>query len=360
MLLTTRDDAIDDALERLRDVWFTTKPGFSVHGPMVAETISTLGHNGAVASWVDRYVARDRHMPPPPAREPIRTADRGALLAALGDYARMTDWYEFFRRELDRLTWQNVIAQWTPILIVGVTGGLTHGLIRTAHASRALSDTDKRSALKFDELARALAYWAGSYRTVAGNPDKHAELSLEEAIQTLPRVEPERRIETVRATTPEALGDLPGFATVVEGLPQVSDISDALSRHTATFARVLLSHPEAFQVPLVHTITAPSALRILLPYLPEVSLPRLYGRIWQASASLAAIYAGPLDTGLETNPEVGVPELGIEELVGRAVEHGDDHVIKLTEACLREDGIRPDPIYRVLAETLARRQPPRP
>jgi hypothetical protein len=45
----------------------------------------------------------------------------------------------------------------------------------------------------------------------------------------------------------------------------------------------------------------------------------------------------------------------IPELVERAVENGDEHAIKLTEACLREHDAKPDPVYlEAAATTLAR------
>jgi hypothetical protein len=45
------------------------------------------------------------------------------------------------------------------------------------------------------------------------------------------------------------------------------------------------------------------------------------------------------------------------ELADRAVALGDEHGIKLTEACLYEDQLHPDPVYRVLAEAMLQRLP---
>jgi hypothetical protein len=39
------------------------------------------------------------------------------------------------------------------------------------------------------------------------------------------------------------------------------------------------------------------------------------------------------------------------ELIAR-VEHKDPHVVKFTEACLRENAIRPDPAYLLAAQHL--------
>ena len=35
-----------------------------------------------------------------------------------------------------------------------------------------------------------------------------------------------------------------------------------------------------------------------------------------------------------------------EELIDRAVATGDEHAVKFTEACLREDAIEPHPVFR--------------
>jgi hypothetical protein len=42
--MITRSDALNDALERLQGHAYLDAPGFACHGPMGAETLSTLGH----------------------------------------------------------------------------------------------------------------------------------------------------------------------------------------------------------------------------------------------------------------------------------------------------------------------------
>ena len=51
--------------------------------------------------------------------------------------------------------------------------------------------------------------------------------------------------------------------------------------------------------------------------------------------------------------QVEVPE--VVDLIDRAVATGDEHAIKLTEACLREHAQRPDPVYLQAAEVGVRR-----
>jgi hypothetical protein len=333
-------------------------PGFSEHGPMVIETISTLGRNEAVPGWIDAFEARRHSEPAPPPQEPIGESE-AEWRGALGDNARMTDWLQFFRRELEEQRWENILARWVPILHEGYAGGLTHGLVRTAHAVRSFSEASPPSRLQIDELAHALAYWAGNYRIVIGNPDRHGGYPLDEALRRLPRVIRDRPADPYMVARLEMQG-LTGFTDIVESLQPVRDVGTAINQHAASFARVIFAHPELRPVPLIsliHAITAPVAMRNLLPYLPTDKGVWAYARLWKVSAALVAQIAGAY-TPIETHPEIGEPKLGYDELIDRVVAHRDEHVVKLTEALLREDKIRPDPIFRTLAEAVLQRLPP--
>jgi hypothetical protein len=45
------------------------------------------------------------------------------------------------------------------------------------------------------------------------------------------------------------------------------------------------------------------------------------------------------------------------ELVARATEHKDPHVVKFTEACLREHALRADPVYLLAAQHVIDKTP---
>jgi hypothetical protein len=313
----SRQDAINGALERLSHVGFTMEPGFAEHETMVAETISTLGFEDEVVPWVERAERRTRHIAPPPPSAPISAQAEDEWRAALGVFARATDWLEFFRRELSERPWQEVLTTWVPRLLDGYAGGLTHGLIRTSHAVRAFPGDGTPSPLERDELARGLAYWAATF------------------VRT--------------AAPPELTGDL---AAVAE-LAGATDTDEAISRHSAAFARILAAHAELKIVPmiqLIHCITAPVSMRDLLPFMPEGARAAVYGILWRVSASILTRVVRPL---AGKAPEI-VPS---GDFARRAVEHGDDHAIKLTETLLREDRLRPDPIYRIAAEAALQRLP---
>jgi len=241
-----------------------------------------------------------------------------------------------------------------PILVPGYFGGFTHGLIRTAHAVRSFPKDAKPSNIEIDELARGLAYWASAYRPLPGNPNRHGRLEIDEALRRLERLDSEKR----KGPPAAALNGMPGFASAVESLAPATDAKEAISRHTAAFARVLIAHPEVPPIPLVHAITAPTAMQNLLPYMPREVGIRFYGYLWQASAAIAAIFAAPAKPGSETDRRIGKPTLETDELIHRAIAHGNEHTIKLTEACLREDRIRPDPAYSAAAEAVLHRTAP--
>ncbi|SJZ41644.1 Protein of unknown function [Enhydrobacter aerosaccus] len=317
----SRQEAINDALARLHDVGFTWGPDYAGHGPMVAEAISMLGHDEAVAGWVDSYKRRRRHKEPPPRYRAIDGSDDGSDMenwrSALGDPSRLSDWHDFFGRQLSETQWQDATKEWIPRLIDGLAGGLTHGLIRTAHAVRGMPADGQPTDLQIDELARGLAYWAATYRS----PEDDGALET-----TMPR----------DAARPET--------------------SLVLSAWTAFNARLLLGHLDrkiVSVIQLVHTITSAAALRTLLPLLCSDVGWHACERVRRVGRNIAGLALGSAPSAPETLALQ--PSLPWEELAGRAVAHDDEHAVKLTEACLQEDFVRPDPIYRVLAGAIQHR-----
>ena len=84
----------------------------------------------------------------------------------------------------------------------------------------------------------------------------------------------------------------------------------------------------------------------------------MYRHLWHVDAAIAASFLPPgagavaaeqLDTSGAPTPD---------ELAARAADHGDVHVVKFTEACLREHALQPDPAYLVAAARLVDVMPP--
>ena len=64
----------------------------------------------------------------------------------------MADWEVYFRDEMTEEPWRDVLTRWWPRLLPGVAAAATHGVIRTSHAARSLSQTD--TAQRRDERPR--------------------------------------------------------------------------------------------------------------------------------------------------------------------------------------------------------------
>lgn len=298
-------ETITGALDRLQGTGFYLSGSFANHAPMVAEALATLGYCDEVDSWIDANLDRRQHGPLPRSRHKISVR---AWREALGHHARGGDWVELFRDELAATAWRTVLAKWWPRLLPGIGGSLTHGLIRTAHAVRGLAAADEPSDLQIDELARGLAFWATVYSPLSG------------AIEAVPDADP-------------------------------TLVGQSLSQLTAAYAGHYAATKPSFPIPLIHTITAPAALRLVLAELPAdlhaISLSAVIG----VNRQLFGAFGGRA----ATTPPPNAVEPGIGDdfasLAALAVDIGDEHAIKLCEAAMREHAVHPDPRYLTAART---------
>ncbi|MFG2181974.1 hypothetical protein ACGFLS_25110 [Streptomyces abikoensis] len=345
-------DALNDALERMKDLGYERGQGVDLanHGPMGAEALALLGHGDEVSRWVERYRRAMEHHEPPAPRFALDPADESSWRPALGAFHRAGDWEALFARELAEAHWREVLVRWWPRLLPGLFAGLTHGLIRVAHAVRGLYAAERPTPLQLDELARGLAYWAARFTELPGHPRLTGTYDLAGAIAALPRVPHE---EPLRPEVPRQrlarLAELPGYGEALTAL--APDRADRLlSEMTLRFADVYLAHPEVFPVPLIHGVTAPAAARLVLPHLPpELHEPTL-AALWQVHITfLLAFTTDRRDEGADAWRAGAQAAPPAPELAARAAEHGDEHVIKFTEACLREHALRPDPRYLAAA-----------
>ncbi|RSO02863.1 hypothetical protein DMH18_39705 [Streptomyces sp. WAC 06783] len=362
-------DAVNEALERMDDLGYERGAGVDLanHGPMGAEALAVLGYEGEVAGWVERYRVAMPHHEPPAARFPLDPDDESSWRPALGAFDRAGDWERLFARELAGAPWRDVLARWWPRLLPGLFAGLTHGLIRTAHAVRALygAADGKPTQFQLAELARGLAYWAARYTALPGQARLRGSYDLAGAIAALPRVPGDGgpMHPGVARGRLARLADLPGYAEALDALA-VEHAPYLLSEMTAQFSDVYLSHDEVFPVPLIHGVTAPAAARLVLPHLPADQYEPTLAALWQVHTALLLAFTtsrrgeGTGAWQAELSPEPGAEPPSLDELSARAVEHGDEHVLKFTEACRREYALRPDPRFRAAVAVAQRRIAP--
>jgi hypothetical protein len=152
------------------------------------------------------------------------------------------------------------------------------------------------------------------------------------------------------------MGELDDFPGAVKALGPPSSVENALSELTAASCRILLANPEVFPVPLVQTVTPAGAVRTLLTYLSEYSIDALYSQLWHVNAAIVCGFAPPPASDRIAPANLGDAPAS-QEIVARATEHEDPHVLKFAEASAREHAICPDPVYMLAAYSVLERTP---
>lgn len=319
------------ALERLEPYGPEFRGFLSNHGPMVAESLLELDAAEAVDRWITKYV---EHLEPAtPSAPPIPP---NAWPTALGDTALAAEW------------------------IATVTAD-THG--NDWHAVRQLGLAgDDPSPLLIDELQRGLAYWAMRYQEIPAARVIAGDLDATAAVAALPRLALADRPNGIPGIAPwlDALAGVPGYVAALERWAAPSDPDTALDEIIEAAARVLAAREDA-PIAFCHAVTAPSAVRLVLPHLPTELHHATVVATWSASAGLIAAFANAPTTD-ESAPATFTggtsPTEQRQWLTARALAHGDEHVIKLTAAALREHSRTDSPTLLAAAERLMTRLSP--
>ena len=304
---------LDEAYERLLRTGPELVGGLTNHGPMVVECLVHLGRADRVHRWLDGYAPELDALP---VGRPL--AD---WRPALGDSSRLADWLATLSRD-DR-PWRELLAVWWPRLVPGMAAAATHGVIRTGHAVRALRDgeTPPRRA----ELAQALAYWAALWRPVPALVPS----GQRSARDALPAVPPLAQQEGRAYERLARLAALPGWAESVTALRPVREPSQVLSDVVDAALRTYAGRAHGEPVMLVHAVTAPAAVALVLPSLPTALHRVAVETAWTTSAALVSAYAAPAARPART------PPTSADAAVDQALAHGDAHAIKLIEAAVR-------------------------
>ncbi|MBK8100686.1 MAG: questin oxidase family protein [Planctomycetes bacterium] len=349
-------DALDEVWQLLHSEGPSTRGGLSSHAPMALQALSALGASGErLRAYVRLSTDRPVALPQPttpidpadwrPALGPRRdTADRKAAIARYGD------WLQFFERQLAEQPWRDVLDLWAGRLAPGLSGGATHGIIRSGHAAAALHE--RTSPVRLAELARGLAYWATVYEELPARRVISPVATYAAALERLPRLQVERQRLPHGPNIVAALRD----AASLDGLADARDLvapadpAAQLSALTATFARVYLqSGTQHNTIVFVHAITAPGALRKLLPCIRPETAKAALPFAWQAAAALWCAFSRPADDGAGTSTRT------VAQLTDAAIAHDDVHAIKLSEVLLTEHRLAPDPVYLAAAEDVLSR-----
>lgn len=318
---------LDEVLERfhgLSPIWGDL---LANHGPMACETLEELGHSALIPAMADRYAPRVpimRKGKPVPAENQRR---------ALGKPECVADWIATFEERLSRESWEDVLLSALEFLCDGLFGASGHGYLRTAHAVRALKKLDTENRTR--ELAHGLGFWAATYKTLPGEPGKANKGPFKDALASLI---PPRSFDSseLLTTSIEALAQLDSFREAVAWPSFSKDLGEADSYEMARTAASCFQNTEAGWIAAAHGITIASAVRLFGLNSKNPLLYRLNRCSWQVCVSFCALC--PKDRVEGENRNQKVPEVvgSREELCYLAACSLDEHVIKLTEACIRE------------------------
>ncbi len=324
---------IDEVYQRLHRTGPEFQGYLSNHGPMAAEAMVRHGHGDAVQHWLDDYVRRLEPFPRPVS--PIGADWQHAL----GDVRRVADWAVQFTTDLQAQPWRVVLNEWWPRLLPGIAAGATHGVIRVGHAVRTLLD-DGETPQRVQELGHGLAYWAARWLPVSA-PSRGWDIgagsrALGEALTDIPLV------ASPTGGIREWVGRMnavPGWEAAVTTvhIPQGPDaardwLADLVQGSVARY----LTHGHGEPIMLVHSVTAPNAVWRTLPALDRRWWRESVVAAWVAVAALTAIYApaAPAEDSLLGTQWVA----GADTAFARAVEHGDEHVIKFADTAIEVFG----------------------
>jgi hypothetical protein len=177
-------------------------------------------------------------------------------------------------------------------------------------------------------------------------------LTPREAIARVPVVPPDRRGKAGNITaTLQVLDDMPEFAPAIGLIDTGRDLAPLVAELTEVFARVYLANARDIRttIAFIFGVTSPAALGNIAPEITERTARAALRFAWQSGCGLYACFGGDSATA----EAIGPRESDQDKLVERAIAHGDEHVIKFTEACLHRYTLSPSPVYIAAAEHVA-------
>jgi hypothetical protein len=321
--VTSSAGILDEAYERLHRKGPEWGGNLANHGPMAAEVLARRGRGDRVPAWVDAYIGRLDDMPG--ASEPV--TDDNWQEARGG---RVADWVAYLTRQVAERPWREVLETWWPRLLPGIAAGATHGVIRTSHAVRTLLAGDETPAARA-ELAHGLAFWAARFRQVPGVTVPSGQLDPGAALAAVPRIAEQQGPIRLRLGRLAGLSGWTGSVAALRPAAGPEQARDLLAGLVTAATLRYLRYGYGSPVLLVHTATAPNAVWHTLPALPRQLWEPSLAAAWAASAAITAAYAPQAGTPpdqLPAPPAAGDP---VADILDRACDHGDEHVIKFSD-----------------------------
>lgn len=295
----------------------------SNHGPMAAEALANLGVHDHLSALV---------------------TDQATFLEPVGEQYSDVIGPGNGRRHL---------REHVPALVHKAGSQAGHGLLRTAHAVRALERRDSEPRRR--ELLAALAYWSegaalNSPRRLGQGRDNAPGEDLVGTINSLPRLEAHERTPGLLVFDLMTASAKPAVNAGLSRLVSVADDPDQLrKRFETTAAAAAATMPLNVgleQFALLHGITVSNMATVLIPHLDADARAELEAAVVGFVAS-AVVAFDHRQLSADEGPDVTVP---LNELVQQAVERLDPHYLKLADTVTTLTATTGDPVFaRALA-----------
>jgi hypothetical protein len=190
-------------------------------------------------------------------------------------------------------------------------------------------------------LAHGLAFWATRFRPVPGFGAADAGAALSAGrfdpateLDAMPRIAQQAGTVADRFSQLEAIADWSRIVAAPHPSTGPEHTRAALTDLVTAATLRYLYHGHASPVLLVHTATAPNAVLHSLPALPDELWAPSLSAVWAATAAIYAAYAPAAGAPREILPATPDGPDAAADVVGRAVAHGDEHVIKFTDTAV--------------------------
>lgn len=295
----TINELYDSELERLIVFGAKYGGGFSNHGPMALEALASLELPDAFGPYVTEVSKK--------------------LELTEDVYIGRADWQSQLQEELPQIVYK-----------AGSQAG--HGLLRVAHATRALGRHE--SEIRRRELTAALGYW--SRGTALKSPEAlSGTLELSDLLARLPRLDAAQRPDGLLVYGLRMAMDEPGVFDLVASTRPAEDLPAAFDRLALAACAAQVRNTGLNNFALLHGVTVSMMAAELLPYLHEAAQRRLesavIGFVVAAVVAFDDNSASPDLLKIEAGSELDI----LHELAQKAAAGLNDHDIKFADACTR-------------------------
>lgn len=326
---TAATAALCRLLERATDLGPEYGAGLSSHLPMALCALHDMGANAVrLEQFFEKY-ARRFAQSPLPATSRTMSGDWRSHRGRLGDLGALAG---YFRTALSDEGADALLRRVLPDLMSGVGAAAFHGLIRTAYAADSAQRTD---------LASALAYWACRWLPLPARTADPGGATVHRADRLTADAWTQTLVSTQVAPPPQGRLITDRIQRVV-GLDAYAALAGRLVVTADTLARLAAFALDRYLVSrnftVLHLVTSAHAMRVILPWLEDVE-----AAVGHYADACAAAY---LSCGIAPDaPALPVPDWSWPQVIAKALESDDDHVIKLVHSCRQEMTASANPAY---------------